>query len=131
MCRVWANVASTTPSLSTRCTIDAAWAVGRSVVAVSVSAVTGRSAVLFVTYYFTIFHIFFDIIFIIPFIPVATMPQTHGHDHNIIAFSEQRPALDDEYNNINVRGGGKAGGHCSRTNKKNKYFCKSVGVCAR
>lgn len=88
MCRVWAKAASTSPSLSTLCTIDAAWAVGRAVVAVSVSAMTGRSAVLFVTYYFTIFHISFNIIFIIPFIPVATMPQTHGHDHNIITFPE-------------------------------------------
>jgi len=100
------------------CTIDAAWAVGRAVVAVSASAMTGRSAVLFVTYYFTIFHIFFKIIFIIPFIPVATMPQTHGHDHNIITFPEQRPAQDDEYNNTHVRGGGAAGGNCSRTKKK-------------
>lgn len=88
------------------CTIDAAWAVGRAVVAVCVSAMTGRSAVLFVTYYFTIFHIFFKIIFIIPFIPVATMPQTHGHDHNIITFPEQHPARDYEYNNTHVRGGG-------------------------
>jgi len=92
---VWAKTASTTPSLSMPCTIDAAWAVGRVVVAESVSAMTGRSAVLFVTYYFTIFHIFFNIIFIIPFIPVATMPLTHGHDHNIITFPEQPTARDE------------------------------------
>lgn len=90
---MWAKVASTTPSLSTSCTIDAAWAIGRVVVAVSVSTMTGQSTVLFVTYYFIIFHIFFTIIFIIPFILVATMSQTHGHDHNIITFPEPHETM--------------------------------------